>query len=130
VKDIDFEESRTLEPLVLASVNSRTSTVDSILRLIATFPLVDDVYSEGFHSSLVLQGIKGDPLDHLLNAVHLTQRFKSIYTSTAESSKDLLPAGPYFRYGQFILQAWRIYPDDLDAFIMGVVPEQLYNSSR
>lgn len=39
------------------------------------------------------------------------------------SSKTLLPSGPYFIYDNGIYQAWRLYPDDLDAFEFSVTQE-------
>ncbi|KAH8788395.1 amidase signature domain-containing protein [Diaporthe sp. PMI_573] len=41
---------------------------------------------------------------------------------TAEE-KDLLPSGPYFLSGQNLHQAWRLYPDELDAFTFGLLPD-------
>jgi hypothetical protein len=36
-----------------------------------------------------------------------------------------LPSGPYFLSGSNLHQAWRLYPDDLDAFTVGMIPENI-----
>lgn len=43
---------------------------------------------------------------------------------------DLLPSGPYFLSGQNLHQAWRLYPDDLDAFTFGLLPDSPFNPQR
>lgn len=43
---------------------------------------------------------------------------------------DKLPSGPYFLSGPNLHQAWRLYPDDLDAFTFGLLPDDLYDPQR
>ncbi|KAF3767012.1 hypothetical protein M406DRAFT_106416 [Cryphonectria parasitica EP155] len=38
-----------------------------------------------------------------------------------------LPSGPYFLSGRNLHQAWRLYPDDLDAFTFGLLPDDPYS---
>lgn len=44
--------------------------------------------------------------------------------------RDLLPSGPYFLSGSNLHQAWRLYPDDLDAFNFGLVPDSPFDPQR
>lgn len=44
--------------------------------------------------------------------------------------RDLLPSGPYFLSGQNLHQAWRLYPDDLDAFTFGLLPDSPFDPQR
>lgn len=46
------------------------------------------------------------------------------------SERDLLPSGPYFLSGQNLHQAWRLYPDDLDAFTFGLLPDSPFDPDR
>ncbi|KAG8164618.1 hypothetical protein KVR01_004893 [Diaporthe batatas] len=41
--------------------------------------------------------------------------------------KNLLPSGPYFLSGQNLHQAWRLYPDHLDAFTFGLLPDDPFD---
>ncbi|POS76042.1 hypothetical protein DHEL01_v205556 [Diaporthe helianthi] len=41
--------------------------------------------------------------------------------------KNLLPSGPYFLSGQNLHQAWRLYPDELDAFTFGLLPDDPFD---
>lgn len=43
---------------------------------------------------------------------------------------DKLPSGPYFLSGPNLHQAWRLYPDELDAFTFGLLPDDLYEPQR
>ena len=36
-----------------------------------------------------------------------------------------LPSGPYFLSGPNLYQAWKLYEDHLDAFALGVIPQDL-----
>ncbi|KAI4220314.1 MAG: hypothetical protein L6R36_007711, partial [Xanthoria steineri] len=44
--------------------------------------------------------------------------------------ENLLPSGPYFLYNDGIYEAWRLYPDDLDAFEVAVVLQDRYRPAR
>ncbi|KAL4936545.1 amidase signature domain-containing protein [Aspergillus oleicola] len=66
-----------------------------------------------------------EELDHDKPAL-LSHNMTAIYTSTAID----LPPGPYFLHGPNIHQAWRMYPDYLDAFIFGVLPENVNRPER
>lgn len=46
------------------------------------------------------------------------------------TERDLLPSGPYFLSGQNLHQAWRLYPDDLDAFTFGLLPDSPFEPKR
>lgn len=44
--------------------------------------------------------------------------------------KNLLPSGPYLLSGQNLHQAWRLYPDELDAFTFGLLPDNPFDPER
>ena len=50
-------------------------------------------------------------------------KFDSLDLSLANITDTLLPSGPYFVYENVIYEAWRLYPDNLDAFEFAVIPE-------
>ena len=47
-----------------------------------------------------------------------------------QQEKDKLPSGPYFLSGQNLHQAWRLYPDDLEAFTFGLIPDNPFDPQR
>lgn len=85
---------------------------------------VDDVYSPEFAHNVVLTG-SPEELDHEWSTL-ISWNFSAVYTSDATD----LPAGPYFLHGSEIHQAWRLYPDYLDALIFGVLPENVLQPQR
>ena len=84
--------------------------------------------------SLVIQSPRGIDvqIDELASRIKLSgvSGFKEVYGAKANSILDLLPPGPYFLQSQNIHQAWRLYPDELDAFVMSVVPDSATYPSR
>jgi hypothetical protein len=100
-------------------------SVSKILNQLKRFFLIDDVYSEGFAKSVIIQYITTAVVDELASRLHSCGRFSEVYHSHAVSIDTLLPSGPYFFQGRTIHQAWRLYPDELDAFIFSVIPQDL-----
>lgn len=79
----------------------------------------DDVYSAAFSQTLIIlcQDAESNPAQPSLEA------FSPVYYANVNSTSDEILPGPYFLYGSDIHQAWRLYPDHLDAFIFGVIPQ-------
>ncbi|ROW13500.1 hypothetical protein VPNG_04455 [Cytospora leucostoma] len=61
-------------------------------------------------------------------------RFSAIYHLAggpiASQGQNELPSGPYFLSGPNLHQAWRLYPDDLEAFTFGLIPEDVHEPHR
>jgi hypothetical protein len=97
-------------------------TVTSILQQVAAFADVDDVYQPAFSDAIILQ-TNDEESNGTIETLRgdLTGHFPHVY-HFANSGASLLPPGLYFLHGNNIHQAWRLCPDDLDAFIFGVVP--------
>ncbi|KAF2820533.1 hypothetical protein CC86DRAFT_411834 [Ophiobolus disseminans] len=99
--------------------------VDCIVQEILAFADIDDVYQEAFRSTLILQVDSEEP-SNIVDALRsklltMPGHFLDIHQSTASPSSRW-PPGPYFLCGHSIHQAWRLYSDDLDTFIFGVIP--------
>lgn len=87
----------------------------------------DDVYSTAFSQNLVILYRDGESFD----SGHLSIRaFSTIHYASANSTSGGILPGPYFLHGFGIHQAWRLYPDHLDAFIFGVIPETGIETGR
>lgn len=92
----------------------------------------DDVYNEGFsHSVIIRKSITlfSDSISSALERFEQNDPALKIYT-LATSPPGGLRAGPYFLHGQNIHQAWRLYDDVLDAFIFGLVPDDVFEPKR
>lgn len=63
-------------------------------------------------------------------------RFEAVYhlagggPAIAPQGRRELPSGPYFLSGPNLHQAWRLYPDDLEAFASGLIPEDVHEPQR
>ncbi|KAL8830608.1 MAG: hypothetical protein Q9191_001333 [Dirinaria sp. TL-2023a] len=112
------------EPTVVISADNVTQAEDIISR-IWNFAKHDDVYSEEFGKSLVLQTVAGSGNLRIIQDLQLSKKFTAIHTLEVDSSEDLLPSGPYFLQNGCIHQAWRLYVDELNAFVLTVIPNDV-----
>ncbi|KAL9045688.1 MAG: hypothetical protein Q9206_007248, partial [Seirophora lacunosa] len=86
----------------------------------------DDVYSLHFASWIVLQvpaGITPHAAIGRSSSHETGPKGATLEFSIVNSTPTLLPPGPYFAFDNGIYEAWRLYPDHLDAFEIAVVPE-------
>ena len=122
----------SIEATVVVSSSSNDFSVDDILSKINEFAENDDVYCEEFGKSLVFQTTSENRRRSIsiLQKLRSLSRFRKVLVLGATSPADLLPSGPYFIQGKNIHQAWRLYPDELDAFVTTVVPTQITSPSR
>ncbi|KAJ6006803.1 hypothetical protein N7451_004747 [Penicillium sp. IBT 35674x] len=121
LENIQFQE---ITPVVLLEAKIVQESTEKLVPQLNLFQRVDDVYKEEFSNSVVLTG---SPEELTIGQSTLVaQNFSAVYTSSALD----LPPGPYFLHGSNIHQAWRLYPDYLDAFIFGVLPENALQPQR
>jgi hypothetical protein len=115
------------------------ANVEAVLSSFAQFADVDDVFSGAFKGTIVVQSMvqandqAEDRADHQADLgaqLRSSNMFQSVYFSTVTFEYNILPSGPYFLRGWNIHQAWRLYPDELDAFIFAVIPEDVRNPQR
>src|SRR5688500_14701714 len=100
-------------PVVVITACAAISSVEKALELINCFAGVDDVYSQSFARTVVLQAtIESDPTE-LLSQFKASGRFTAVYHTTSSSPSDTLPPGPYFLSRGSIYQAYRLYEDEL-----------------
>ncbi|KAF9252091.1 hypothetical protein DTO006G1_2838 [Penicillium roqueforti] len=121
LENIHVQETKAVVLLEAKIVQENTERLMQQLNL---FEQVDDVYNREFSRSIVLTGTP-EELNQGKSTL-VSQKFSTVYTSSALD----LPAGPYFLHGSNIHQAWRLYPDCLDAFIFGVLPENVLQPER
>lgn len=128
----DAHPHSVLRPATVISTGgnlSEQNIVDEIKRFLAR----DDVYSEDFASTIVIHMPAGVALDSPINLSSSQQyNLKNAHLdySLALPNENLLPSGPYFIHNDGIYEAWRLYPDDLDAFEIAVVPQDSNGAAR
>lgn len=111
-------------PALLISWQYGEDCAQQILTLINNLSSRDDVYSEGFLSTIIIQISPAVNLQDLLVGTAVWRHlYSEIVYSTATHESMLLPAGPYFVCGLGIHEAWRLYPDHLDAFEIPTIPD-------
>lgn len=93
--------------------------------ILRDFSNQDDVYCPSFGRSVILQMIPGQPYGEILQKLRASKQFQDVFVSWTASQTAAIPSGPYFLLGNGLHQAWRLYTDDLDAFIVSVVPDRV-----
>ncbi|CAH0018141.1 unnamed protein product [Clonostachys rhizophaga] len=117
-------------PVVLFTTNAVVPSATEVTGVIHRFADVDDVYAPTFADTIVLQ------LDPSLDAQRELGRFRdsgcfeAVYHVAPTSPPNVLPTGPYFLTQGNIHQAYRLYEDELDSFIFGVIPEDVLNLKK
>jgi len=93
-----------------------------------SFGRIDDVYSKAFADTvLVVHTGASDVETAKVASLDSSSLGPNVFHFASNASVASLPPGPYFLRGSNIYQAWRLYPDELDAFIFGVVPQDVLN---
>lgn len=96
----------------------------------------DDVCVDDFTGILVVTPTPGSDSHGDVDqwAASDLSNFSSVYHMTPDTrmleQKHELPSGPYFLSGPNLHQAWRLYPDNLDAFTFGLLPDDVYSPQR
>ncbi|KAL8980442.1 MAG: hypothetical protein Q9205_004469 [Flavoplaca limonia] len=117
---------------VISTVNGNLSEKD-IVDQITAFLAKDDVYSEDFASTVVIQMPTGTTLENPINLSFIEQHSltkSNVHYSTVIPTENLLLSGPYFVPGTGIYEAWRLYSDELDAFEIAVIPEAVHSPAK
>jgi hypothetical protein len=94
----------------------------------------DDVCSDEFTGILVVKPSNSRRDRTNTSAIELGSTFSSVYHLMEDLSANRngveLASGPYFLSGPNLHQAWRLYPDELDAFTVGMIPENIQSTAR
>ncbi|EGZ71764.1 hypothetical protein NEUTE2DRAFT_110688 [Neurospora tetrasperma FGSC 2509] len=129
-------------PVLLLTEEELNGTPDQIGQLLQYYVDTDDVCSPSFTDILVEKPSKNGNIslfterkDDSSCSSKATYRLQktSLHTSSTDNPEaqddDNLPSGPYFLSGPNLHQAYRLYPDTQDAFIYGMIPNDVHNPS-
>ncbi|KAK0112717.1 hypothetical protein ONS95_014453 [Cadophora gregata] len=121
--DNNFGMDQMHEPCTVIEVGSAHMCPDSLDEIITRFGRSDDVWSKAFLRNIVIQtngGVSSVRPD--------TQQFlsllgtRNIYYSQVLTKSKKYPEGPYFLDRGKLHQAYRLYPDTSESFIVATVP--------
>lgn len=117
-------------PAVLLSVHDVDFAPEHAQAALNDFAHRDDVFCDDFTSAVILQsshGVVAGDLDAVASRLAQTHQFQTVFTGGPAASHGSLPQGPYFIHGKSIHQAWKLYDDDLDAFVVPTIPDDVSN---
>ncbi|KAI0113931.1 putative amidase [Nemania sp. FL0031] len=122
--------SSDITPILVLRDSTLRGSADELTDLLKDFGSVDDVYKEEFSHTLVVH--HSDIHADTRTSVNLKRPpgCSTIYNTRIPSDETRLPPGPYFLHGSSIHQAWRLYADELDAFIFGAIPDDVFEPKR
>lgn len=95
--------------------------MESIEHLLQELDKTDDVYTPSFGTSIVVPD--SDRSADFIQSLRKSNSFKQILRVNLKDGISNLPQGPYFLDGTSLHQAWRLYFDDLETFIIPAIPE-------
>ncbi|KAL2275630.1 hypothetical protein FJTKL_01697 [Diaporthe vaccinii] len=123
-------------PVVVLSEEEVNAGPEQLGRTLQYLVDNDDVCTDEFTGIIVVKpsGSGSDPREACASASDIRASLDCPFTvyhmtnglDTSEE-RDLLPSGPYFLSGQNLHQAWRLYPDHLDAFTFGLLPDSPFD---
>jgi len=90
----------------------------------------DDVFSDDFSSTLILQPSQGVDIERVASRLVESNLFRTVHINEPAHKHGHLPPGPYFIEGQSIHQAWKLYEDELDAFVIPTIPNDVFHPQR
>jgi hypothetical protein len=74
-----------------------------------------------------LQSSQGVDVAAVATKLAESRRFEAINTTEPALAHDSIPQGPYFTYTKSMHQAWKLYEDHLDAFVVPTIADDVAN---
>lgn len=124
-------------PVLVLSEQELESGPEQLGRILQYYVENDDVCDDDFTGILVVNpsssgsdsGVMADDASG-----PALSRFSAVYHLVPDANvlkeEDRLPSGPYFLSGPNLHQAWRLYPDELEAFTFGLIPDDSFSPQR
>jgi hypothetical protein len=115
---------------VLLSVQDAGYASEHAQRAFDDFVRRDDVFCDDFTSVVILQSRQSIDTTAIATRLGESRCFQAIYTNDPAVTHESLPQGPYFIHGKSIHQAWKLYDDHLDAFVIPTIADDVANPTR
>ncbi|KAJ4423676.1 hypothetical protein N0V82_001699 [Gnomoniopsis sp. IMI 355080] len=121
-------------PVLVLSEQELESGPEQLGRILQYYVDNDDVCEDEFTGILVVNPSSSESdTEIMVGNAHRPDlsRFSAVYHMISEAvtsqGEIRLPSGPYFLSGPNLHQAWRLYPDELEAFTFGLIPDDPFN---
>ena len=108
----------TAVPVVVLS-EATLKSPDAIIDALNDFAKLDDVFCKDFMTdTIVANGFPKEQSVARVRAIIAARDWnvRKVFELKAQPQQPTIPDGPYFMIGNELHQAWRLYPDHLDAF--------------
>ncbi|KAI1366286.1 putative amidase [Xylaria arbuscula] len=119
-------DSEIWTPAVLLTIQHAGFGLAQAQKALEDFIRQDDVFNEDFCSTAILQPREDMDIVGVTARLTGSSPFQNIYTHKPAPDRNPLPSGPYFIRGKSIHQAWKLYEDDLDAFVIPTIPDNVF----
>lgn len=133
-------------PVVVLSEEEVSAGPEKLWDILHDLVTYDDVCTDEFTGIIVVkpstapesaaessQPLNTSALELALNGTGASIYYLSslaIQSRDAGQDKPQLASGPYFLSGQNLHQAWRLYPDEYESFVYGLLPDDFFNPTR
>lgn len=124
-------------PVLVLSERELESGPEQLGQILQYYVENDDVCDDEFTGILVVNPSSSGPESGLAANVVPgldLSRFSAVYHLEPEAAvlegKTHMPSGPYFLSGPNLHQAWRLYPDEYEAFTFGLIPDDPFSPQR
>jgi hypothetical protein len=100
---------------------------DAIIDAVNDFAKVDDLFCEDFMTdTIVANGFSKEECVARVKIIAANKDWnvRKVLRLNARAQGRTIPDGPYFMLGDKLHQAWRLYPDHLDAFVSTVTSSE------
>jgi hypothetical protein len=93
---------------------------DDLQKAYTSFSQKDDVFCDAFLKTVLLLSDQ-DPVE---DSVHELLASWGCHTVLVVPTLHCIPPGPYFFSSRGIFLAWRLFPDEQNAFVLSTIPSQ------
>ncbi|CAD6441551.1 2b413a13-dc52-4ba4-a058-9d09563205e3 [Sclerotinia trifoliorum] len=117
-------------PAVLLPVQDAEFGAEHVKKAFEDFDRQDDVFSDDFTATLILRSDQNINIDDVAARLVESGSFRNIYSNELIDDSLPLAPGPYFIQGKSLHQAWKLYEDDFDAFVIPTILDDVFNPKR
>lgn len=123
-------ESSITPVVVLPPLHEADLTKEALQEMLDEAQQSDDVLTNEFRARAVFQVPPHSSIASYTHRISSLGLFKAVFRYSSGSITTIDMPAPYFIQRSNLHQAWRLYEDRFDAFVIPVVPETTERPSR
>lgn len=117
-------------PAVLLSTQDSGFGPEDAQKALEEFGHPDDVLSDDFSSTPILQPSRDIDTAGVATRLAGSSPFRTVYINAPAYKHGSIQTRPYFIHGKWIHQTWKLYEDDLDAFVIPTIADDVLTPKR